>query len=291
MPLTIVADPGSNVSTAARSEIEAAAMRLASGVEIAQLIIQAYESRDAFPGEAAREQFVEESRERAFEAWSDPTLTVVTHASGAIEEEEEEGTLATSGFAHSSVGIMVQFVMSGLISAGEILVLERKSRALQRLLTTAISRVEIILGHFLAMFLTILLQTTLLIGFGQVALGVDYLRTPLATGLMMVTTSLWAASMGLLIGVLARSEEQVIIFSLVPMFILSALGGAWMPLEFTSETFQAVGHFLPTAWAIDGFENLVVRSLGLDSVLVPAAIVAGYALVFFVLAVWRFRFE
>jgi ABC-2 type transport system permease protein len=114
---------------------------------------------------------------------------------------------------------------------------------------------------------------------------------PLATLLMLLTTAFWAASLGLLIGIFSRTEEQVIIFALMVMLLLSGLGGAWMPLEFTSTTFQTVGHFLPTAWAIDGFENIVVRGLGLDSVLLPAAIVLGFAIVFFAAAIWRFRFE
>jgi ABC-2 type transport system permease protein len=108
---------------------------------------------------------------------------------------------------------------------------------------------------------------------------------------MLLTTAFWAASLGLLIGIFARTEEQVTVFTIVLMLLLSGLGGAWMPLEFTSKTFQTVGYLLPTAWAIDGFENLVVRGLGLDSVLLPAAIVFGFAVTSFAAAIWRFRFE
>jgi ABC-2 type transport system permease protein len=48
---------------------------------------------------------------------------------------------------------------------------------------------------------------------------------------------------------------------------------------------------MPTAWAIDGFENIVVRGLGFSSVLLPAAILLGFAVAFFGVAIWRFRFE
>ena len=186
---------------------------------------------------------------------------------------------------------MVQFAMAGLIGAAEILVLERKTGALRRLLTTPTARLEIILGHYLAMYTMILVQLTVLVLFGQLILGVDYFRVPLGTLLMVLITALWSASLGLLIGTLAKTEEQVIIFSLVVMLLLSGLGGARMPLEFTNQTVQTVGHLTPTAWAIDGFENLVVRGLGLDSVLMPAAILFAFAVVFFALGVWRFRFE
>ena len=42
---------------------------------------------------------------------------------------------------------------------------------------------------------------------------------------------------------------------------------------------------------MDGFQNIVLRGLGLASVLLPAGVFLGYAVVFFGIAVWRFRFE
>jgi len=39
---------------------------------------------------------------------------------------------------------------------------------------------------------------------------------------------------------------------------------------------------------MDGFKNVIVRGLGIDSVLLPAAALIGYAVLFFGLATWRF---
>ena len=144
------------------------------------------------------------------------------------------------------------------------------------------------MGHYLAIFTIIFVQFLLLMLFGQL-LHVDYLRLPLATLLVAVVTAICIASLGLLIGVLAKSEEQAIVFSLIPMFVLSGLGGAWVPLEYTGAAFQSVGHVSPVAWAMDGFKNIVARGLGFDSVLLPALALLGYALLFFGLALWRFR--
>ena len=38
-------------------------------------------------------------------------------------------------------------------------------------------------------------------------------------------------------------------------------------------------------------QNIVVRGLGLGSVLLPAGVLLAYTAAFFGLAVWRFRFE
>jgi ABC-2 type transport system permease protein len=75
------------------------------------------------------------------------------------------------------------------------------------------------------------------------------------------------------------------------MFIFAALGGAWFPLEVAGKAFATIGHLMPTAWAMDGFQNILMRGLGFGSVLIPAGILLAYGGAFFGLAIWRFRFE
>jgi hypothetical protein len=55
---------------------------------------------------------------------------------------------------------------------------------------------------------------------------------------MMLVLALWTASLGLLIGALARKEDQVILFCLIIMMVFSALGGAWCPLEVAGKPSQ-----------------------------------------------------
>jgi ABC-2 type transport system permease protein len=129
----------------------------------------------------------------------------------------------------------------------------------------------------------------LLVIFGQIVLKVNYLREPLGVLLVSVGLGLWVASMGLLIGVLAKGEEQVILFSMIAMFLFSAMGGSWFPLESAGAGFAAVGRLMPSAWAMTGLQNILIRGLGLASVWEPAGMLFLFALGFFGLAVWRFR--
>jgi ABC-2 type transport system permease protein len=288
--LTVILDPNTQAGATARNGIQTAVTRLLRSAETARLSAQAYEAQAAFADSAERQAYLEEALARAIAAWREPPVSVASTQSGDIASKEE-GPPSPSGYAHSSPGSMVQFVMMGVIGMAEIIVVERKSRTMQRMLTTAISRLGVILGHFLAILVLGLAQVALMIGFGDLVLDVGYMREPVATGLMVVSAVLWTSAMGLLIGVLAKSEEQVAMFSVIPALVLSGLGGAWMPLEFTGKAFQAVGHVTPVAWAMDGLENIVVRGLGLGSVLLPAGMLLVYAAVFFGLAVWRFKFE
>lgn len=106
---------------------------------------------------------------------------------------------------------------------------------------------------------------------------------------MAVALGLWVAAVGLLIGVLAKTEEQVVLSSLIATLLISALGGTWFPLEGAGKAFASLGRLTPSAWAMSGFQNILIRGLGLESAWLPTAILLAYALVFFAVAVWQLR--
>jgi ABC-2 type transport system permease protein len=287
LPLNVVVPEtmaGQTVTTA----VQAAAKRLLGAVEAGRLSVEVMASRHPFADPVIRQATMEENLARALAAWQQPALTVVLEpATGA---QAARGAMP-GGFQQSSPGMMVMFAMFGLTTSAMVLVLERKAGVLRRLLSAPISRVEVLSGHLLAIFAIVFFQSLLLVALGQFVFGVDYLREPLGTLLVMVALGLWVTSLGLLIGALASGEEQVVMFSLIVMFLFSALGGAWFPLEIAGQAFASVGHVMPTAWAMDGLQNIAVRGLGLGSVLLPAGILLAYTAAFMGLAVWRFRFE
>jgi ABC-type Na+ efflux pump permease subunit len=270
--LVLIADTAKPAGTSVESEILATVIHMESAMRTAAIL----EDYAGAPYEYTYEQ--------ALAAWQDPPVRVVEHNSQAIQPEEDSNNAMT----RTSPGTMLQFAIAGLLVSASLMVTERKNRCLQRLLTTSTSRVQILVGHYLAIFIQILCQFVILLAFGQLLLRVNYLRDPAATLLVAVSAAACIAALGLLIGVLARNEEQAVIFSLVPMFLLTGLGGAWVPLEVAGPTFEMIGHFSPVAWALDGFRNVAIRGLGVNAVLMPAAVLAGFALFFFTLAIWRF---
>lgn len=272
--LILIADTGLPAGMSVESEALTSAIRLDSALRTA-LILE---------GIAGAQIPFDYAFHEALAGWDDPPIQVTELASG-VKSQQDDGEVS---LAHFSPGTMLQFSIAGLLTSAQIIVSERKSRSLQRLLTTATPRIYILLGHFLAIFTLIFCQFLILITFGQLVLRVDYLRAPAATATVALSAALAISTLGLLIGTLAKNGEQAVIFSLVPMFVLSGLGGAWVPLEVTGETFRVVGHLSPVAWAMDGFKNVSIRGLGFDSVLLPSAALVGYSLLFFVLAAWRF---
>jgi ABC-2 type transport system permease protein len=281
--VTVTADEGSG-GQAAYQAVRAAYVRVLSAAQAGRATLEAA----APPGsEAERQAALARAVEAAVTAWQQPPVTIRRE----MAQVEPVGPQTASGFVQSSPGMIVMFAVFGLTTSATLLVAERKSGTLQRLMTTAMRPAEVIAGHLLAMMVLVLLQQALLVAAGQLLFNVDYARDALGLATVMLALALWVAALGLLIGVLAKAEEQVILISLIGMFVLSALGGAWFPLDASGPAFVAIGRLLPSAWAMDGFQNLVLRGLGFQSVLLPAGIMAAYALAFLALAVWRFRSE
>ncbi len=276
--LTLMADTLSPQGQALFQLLSGPVTHLMSSLEIGRLSAESV----GMPGE------VDAAFSAAAQAWAQTDSNRLVQVEAAVAQPAAD-PFGGNPFNQSSPGMLVMFAVFGLGTSAQILVQERKTHTLQRLMTTAMKPWEIVAGHLLAMFGVVFLQTVLLLVFGQLVLKVDYLREPLGSLLVAVALGAWVASAGLLIGVFANGDDQVTLYSLIAMFVFSALGGAWFPLEAAGGAFAVVGRLMPSAWAMDGFQNILIRGLALGSVMLPVAMMLAYALAFFGVAVWRFR--
>lgn len=275
-PLELIVSQGSSSETAIQSE----ALRIAIRMQSAVLTAASLE-------DVAGEPF-NDSMKAALESWKSPPVSVrVEKPALALEEDTPNEALA-----HTSPGMMLQFAIAGLMISGILMVNERKTRCMQRLLAGSVSRVQILAGHFLSIYLLSVLQFALLILYGQFLLGVRYLSQPAATALMALSSAAWVAGMGLLVGVFAKNEDNAVVLSLVPMFALVAIGGGWVPLDVIGGTFQTIGQLTPIGLGMVGFKNITLLGLGVQDVILPALGSLGYAVAFFLIAwIWFQRSE
>jgi ABC-2 type transport system permease protein len=276
--LTLIADTSSPQGQSLFQILRTPVTQLMSAAEISRLSAESVGSPDEF----------QPSFNAAVEAWAKTDTASLVKVELAVAEPQK-AWYGDNPYNQSSPGILVMFAIFGLVTSGQILVQERKTRTLQRMMTTSMRSWEIVAGHLLAMFTVVFIQETLLVVFGQLALGVHYSRQPLGILIISIALGLWIAALGLLIGVLVKSDSQVILFSLLAMFLFSAMGGTWFPLEASSGAFAAIGRWMPSAWAMTGYQNILIRGLGLESAWQPVLVLLAYALGFFALAVWRFR--
>jgi ABC-type multidrug transport system permease subunit len=272
--LVLIGDVETTVGRSIEGEAVTAVIHILNAVNTALVMEQAAGDRTPF----------DFTFSKALSAWENPPIQIKETTSSAIPANDDKA----NSLAQTSPGMMLQFSIAGLMTAAHVIVNERKSGALRRLLTTSTARWQILLGHYLAIFVLIFDQFLTLILFGQLFLGVNYLRAPAATLLVSFCGAMGISALGLLIGVQAKNQEQAVIFSMVLMFLLSGSGGTMVPLEVTSQTFQTIGHLSPVAWAMDGFKDVILRGYGIETVWRPSLALLGYAVLFLALAAIRF---
>ncbi len=178
----------------------------------------------------------------------------------------------------------VFFIIAGMTSSIRA---ERLNGTFRRLLSTPVSRTELVAGKMLATMLVGFTQVIFLFIVGAVLFKLGLGRDPLA--FLILTGALVAAATTLGLAVSTTSLKGAGLAA--PLIIAALLGGCMFPIDLMPPFLRSLSYAMPHSWALNGYLSLMVRGLGLQEVLPQIGALLGFALVFFLIAVWRFRFE
>jgi ABC-2 type transport system permease protein len=167
---------------------------------------------------------------------------------------------------------------------------EKKDGTFQRILAAPLSKTALLIGKLLPYYLVNLIQIGLMFSIGVVVFGIRLGHLP---ALVIVSLALAAAAngLGLLVAALGKTEPQVNALSVLLAITLSALGGMMVPTFIMPDLMKTLSLFTPHAWALAGYHDVIIRGLGVKDVLTEMFVLFGFASFFFVIALWRFRFD
>lgn len=189
--------------------------------------------------------------------------------------------------SHASAGQLITWVFIPLFGISALLAYERNTGTLARIMITPTSRAIFLAGTIGGQVLIALVQMGLLVGFGVFALKLPWMRDPWTLAVLLVTSALAAGAIGVFMGAVVRSEAQATNLSILVGMIMALLGGCWYPLEFFPEAVKTIVHVLPTTWALEGMINYLMKGSALGDLLPQLAVLMGFAVLFFVLGLWR----
>jgi len=197
-----------------------------------------------------------------------------------------------SGYAQTIPGTLVMFTMLVLLTSGSIrLVVEREQGLLRRLASTPITRASLVAGKWIGKLALGLIQIGFALVAGTLVFGMEWGGALPMVGAVLLAWAAFNASLGFLLGNLARTPAQMSGIGVIATMVLAALGGCWWPIEITPAWMQQLALGLPTGWTMDALHKLV--NFGYDApVALPhvAALAAG-ALVLGVASVRTFRYQ
>lgn len=185
----------------------------------------------------------------------------------------------------------VMFAFFLLPTIGESILREKEQGSFRRLLAAPMPRAAIIAGFMLAYALVVFLQVAFLFGVGRLVFGNNLGPSLLGLFLITLLIALASASLGLLIGAVARSSEQANSLGMMLGFVLAIVGGCILPWFRMGGVAKTISSLVPHAHGLQAYTGLMVDGLTLAQISPHLLALAGFALVFFMVALWRFRFE
>ena len=179
-------------------------------------------------------------------------------------------------FDHVGAPLLALFPFTTMFLVTSVAMLrERTSGTLERLLTTPLGRADLLVGYALAFGAVAVLQTGIASALALGPLGLQLAASPALVVLLALLDALLGMALGLLLSAFARNEFQAVQF--LPAFVLPQLllCGLFADRSAMAAPLRWLSDVLPLTYAVDGMQELTVRS-GVGSALaVDLAVVAG----------------
>jgi ABC-type Na+ efflux pump permease subunit len=212
---------------------------------------------------------------------------------GAITRYEEEGTgllkLGSQRYKVLVPSYTVMFSYFLVLSIGWLFVAERRQGTLKRLCAAPITRAEILLGKLAPCYLVSVVQGAVLILAGRWLFQMNWGSEPWWLIPVILSTSLAALGMGILVAAVARTEAQVAIYGSLLVLVLAGLSGCLMGnRSLMPEAIQHISLVTPMAWSLDAYLQLIARPQpDIELVIRACMVLVLFGAGFLVLA-WRF---
>jgi ABC-2 type transport system permease protein len=281
----LLKQPNNINATVVERAVLTAIRRVSSAVGAAQTAVRQREAKQAFASEAERQAYFDSSLEMAQNIQNDAPERVSV-VEGATPDQVEYDPRA-----NSSAGQLVTWVFIPLFGISALFAYERQQGTLRRVLTTPTRKATYLFGTISGQVLMALAQMTLLVLFGILVMKLPWGQAPLALFVILTSAALAAAAFGTTMGTFVKTESQANGLSIMFGMIFAMMGGCWYPLELFPPVVQNAVKIFPTTWAMEGLLDIVLRGRGLVDILPEAGVLLGFAAVFFVVGVWRFRYE
>lgn len=167
---------------------------------------------------------------------------------------------------------------------------ERKLGTLRRLQISQISPEELLWGKTLPFLFVSIAQSMLLFLSGKIMFGMSWGTYPLMLLPVILTTSVSATGLGLLLATIVRTESQVSSYSTFLVIVLAGISGCYMPRDWLPELMKNVSLATPHAWALIAYQQLLTHEHPNFSVVLQCcSIMAIFGSICFVIGCIRFR--
>ena len=195
-----------------------------------------------------------------------------------------------NSFDQNVPGFSVTFLLLGMLLGVSLGLLdERDWGTFDRLRSLPIGIACVLTGKLLSRFLVGVAQMILLFAVGRVAFAISLGPQPWALLLPIAGIAFAGAAFGLFVAAVAPSRDSVLPVGSAVAITMAAIGGCWWPIDLEPRWMRQLAVVFPTRWAMEAFNDLMMRQRTVSAALVPTAVMLAFGLVFLSAGIALFR--
>jgi ABC-2 type transport system permease protein len=191
----------------------------------------------------------------------------------------------TTGTLQAVIGPLVMFSVFALAVVGNAILVEREWRTWDRLRVSPASRTELLVGKAAPAFAILLLQQTILLGFGCLVIGLPF---PSTYGYVILAVAIWGFTLlafGSALATVVRSRGDLGIVTDLGAMLVSSLGGALVPVSLMPAWAQHIAPISPGYWAMSMLRAAFAGDA--SAMMRPVLVCLAIGVAFGALAVYR----
>ena len=201
------------------------------------------------------------------------------------------GGLVYNAYAHSYGGMAIQFILFLGIDVGIGLLLDRQRGLWKRFASSPISKWTLLGSRVVSATLIVMMILTVVFTFARIVFGVKIEGSFLGFAGICAAFGMMTSCYGLLIASIGKTPQGARGLSILATLLMVMLSGAWIPAFLFPKWLQDATKIVPARWAMDGMDGMTWRGLPFTDAVAPILVLLGFACIFGVIAVARFRWE
>lgn len=161
-----------------------------------------------------------------------------------------------------------------------------------RLITNPVSYMVVIAGKTVTYLVICMIQFFLMVAVGVYLfpyLGLPTLDVNGKLFLMSIValfSGLAAIGFGILLGTVAKTQEQSAPFGATSVVILAAIGGVWVPVFAMPKMMQYLSHISPMNWGLSAFYDVLLRNGGLSEIMPEINLLLLFFIITITISIW-----
>lgn len=198
----------------------------------------------------------------------------------SLDQEYVYGSADTrfiDSFAPGIIALAVLMVTT--IFSVIIIVREKSGGMLERLFSTPLRPMELVVGHAAALSLVAVAQSTVVLAAAILLFQIQIVGSVLLAFGALLLFAVGNQGLGMVASAAARNELQAVQFIPLVLFPSLLLTGVFYPLEAIPGGLRPLAWFVPMTYANDAMRSVMLRGWGAGDIAVDLVVLAAYAAV------------